>query len=181
MLYAALDALTHAMEALWVRGRSRFTDALAVAAADTILDALPRALEDRDDDLLQRLLEASTAANLACGSSGLGLVHALSSAPLVALPHGYQNGVLLPQVARFNREVLDPAHRHYIDDIDRLYDEVSFAGHFEASQLGRATLDRMLAASDGHPFRTNNARSSSDDELIAILRDTSVAPQEVSL
>jgi alcohol dehydrogenase class IV len=181
MLYAALDALTHAMEALWTRGRSRFTDALAVAAADTLLDALPKALEDRDDETLQRLLDASSAANLACGSSGLGLVHALSSAPAVALPHGYQNGVLLPHVARFNRDVLDPAHRPYLEQIERLYDQVGFAGHFEASQIDEATLDLMLAASVGHPFRTNNARSSSDDELIAILREASMAHKEVPL
>ena len=51
-------------------------------------------------------------ANLACGNSGLGLVHALTSAPDVHLPHGYQNGVLLPHVAAFNRPVLDgPARR----------------------------------------------------------------------
>jgi alcohol dehydrogenase class IV len=181
MLYAALDALTHAMEALWARGRSRFTDALAVAAADTILEALPRALEDRDDDTLQRLLDASSAANLACGSSGLGLVHALSSAPSVALPHGYQNGVLLPHVAQFNRDVLDHAHRHYIENIEQFYDQVGFASYFESGQLNEATLAGMLAAATGHPFRANNARSSSDGELIAILRDAGVAHQEVPL
>ena len=50
--------------------------------------------------------EASAMANLACGNAGLGLVHALTSAPDVHLPHGYQNGVLLPHVAAFNRPAL---------------------------------------------------------------------------
>lgn len=181
MIYAALDALTHAMEALWTRGRSRFTDALAVAAADTIIATLPRALEDRNDNNLQCLLEASCAANLACGNSGLGLVHALSAAPSVALPHGYQNGVLLPHVARFNREVLDPAHRHYIEQIEGLYDRVGFSDQFVADEVNEGAFQLMLAASTGHPFRSNNARSSSDDELIALLRSARVTPREVPL
>ena len=70
MLYAALDALSHALEALWANGASRFTDALASAALALIHRSLPRALESRDDTSLQSLLEASAMANLACGSSG---------------------------------------------------------------------------------------------------------------
>ena len=100
---AALDALSHAVEALSVRGASMFTDALALAAADQLRSVLPRVLEERSDDDLQTLLEASAMANLACGSSGLGLVHALSSATRLRVPHGRANGVLLPWVAAFNR------------------------------------------------------------------------------
>jgi alcohol dehydrogenase len=44
MLCAALDALSHALEALWANGASRFTDALASAAVRLVHDSLPRAL-----------------------------------------------------------------------------------------------------------------------------------------
>lgn len=179
MLYAALDALTHALEALWAQQRTLYTDALAAAAADTILATLPRALDERQDADLQRLLDASCAANLACGNTGLGLVHALSSAPSVRLPHGYQNGALLPHVARFNAPVLDPAHRRYLQAVDQLYDRVGFAGQFAPGELDDATLAAMLTASTAHPFRLNNARPSTDEQVIALLREASATHEEV--
>ena len=85
LVQAALDALSHALEALWAHGATRFTDTLALAAAADIRAALPRAIA-REDDAMQTLMEASAMANLACGNAGLGLVHALTSAPDVHLP-----------------------------------------------------------------------------------------------
>ena len=73
-----------------------------IATAFAAHSALPASLRG-DVDAMQELVEASAMANLACGNSGLGLVHALSSAPDVHLPHGHQNGVLLPHVAAYNR------------------------------------------------------------------------------
>ncbi|PZS10987.1 MAG: hypothetical protein DLM70_00060, partial [Chloroflexi bacterium] len=43
MLYAALDALSHCLEALWARGASTFSDALATRAAGQIHEMLPPA------------------------------------------------------------------------------------------------------------------------------------------
>lgn len=179
MVFAALDALTHAVEALWTRRRSFFTDALAVSAVDTILKVLPLALPGaevgiRRDHLLQQLLEASCAANLACGNAGLGLVHALSSAPSVRLPHGYQNGSLLLHVADFNAQLLDPAHRRYVERIAQLYLEIGFPGQFAAGELDEFSATAMVAASSGHPFRANNIRPSTDGELRSLLSDAQV-------
>ena len=105
MIAAALDALSHALESLWARRATRFTGALALAAAAGDPRVRCPAPSSGDVDAMQELIEASAMANLACGNSGLGLVHALSSAPDVHLAHGYQNGVLLPHVAAFNRDV----------------------------------------------------------------------------
>jgi alcohol dehydrogenase class IV len=169
LVYAALDALSHAMEALWTRGRTLFTDSLAEFATETILADLPQALRKRDPEALQRLLDASCAANLACGNSGLGLIHALDCAPSVHLPHGYQNGALLLHVGEFNREALDPRHRAYLDAIASLYREIGFAGRFKSGDVDADGAAAMISASTGHPFRANNARLSTDDELAALL------------
>ena len=91
--------------------------------------ALPRALAG-DVDAMQELIEASAMANLACGNSGLGLVHALSSAPSVHLPHGYQNGVLLPHVARFNGAGGASS--------TALYAEIGFEARFRPGELSAA-------------------------------------------
>ena len=176
LVFAGLDALTHALESLWSRGRSMFTDACALHAASQILETLPEAVAGQadgrnargeNDEVLQRLLEAASLANLACGNSGLALVHALSSSPAVELPHGLQNGILLPYVAGFNRETLTEAGSELADRIAGLYRSIGFEPRFED---GAAEVEAMIDASRGHVFRDNNARESSDEELRELLQ-----------
>jgi alcohol dehydrogenase class IV len=166
---AALDALSHALEALWARGASAFTDALALRAAHHIYATLPRALDRREPRDLQLLLEASAMANLACGSAELGLVHALSSAVAVRLPHGYQNGVLLPHVAAFNRLELGAEAAAAADGLADLYEAVGFDARFRDRELSPEDVDRMVSAALRHPFRTNNIRAASEADLLGIL------------
>ena len=169
MLEAGLDALSHALEALWAVNASAFTDALAVAAADAICATLARALEHREVDDLQRLLEASAMANLACGNAGLGLIHALSSAAAVHLAHGYQNGVLLPAVAEFNRPALRPVAVAAADRAKGLYDELDLEANFDDGELSAADVDHMVAAALSHDFHANNIRAASEADLRALL------------
>ncbi|GAA4782927.1 ethanolamine utilization ethanol dehydrogenase EutG [Actinomycetospora chlora] len=178
MLYAGLDALSHALETQWARGASPYTRALGLAAAATVIDRLPAALagtgsgrnaEGGHDAVLQDLLDAACAANMACGNSGLTLVHALSTAPSVHLPHGLQNGVLLPHVARFNAEVSEPAVADLVAELPALYDAVGFAARFPAGTVGPDGAAAMVEASTGHPFRRNNRREADDDQLRALL------------
>jgi alcohol dehydrogenase class IV len=169
LLEAGLDALSHALEALWAVNASAFTDALAVAAADAICSTLPRALEHREVDDLQRLLEASAMANLACGNAGLGLIHALSSAAAVHLAHGHQNGVLLPAVAAFNRPALRPLAAAAVDRAESLYGELDFDASFDDGELDASDVDHMVSAALMHDFRANNVRASSEADLRALL------------
>jgi alcohol dehydrogenase class IV len=130
--------------------------------------ALPPALGG-DVDAMQAMIEASAMANLACGNSGLGLVHALTSAVTVHLPHGYQNGVLLPHVAAFNREFVAPAVVTEIDALEPLYREIGFDPRFETGEID---IDAMVAAAMDNPFRENNRRESGEDELRELLAQT---------
>src|SRR5690606_14932418 len=105
--------------------------------------------EGANDAVLQRLLEASTAANLACGNSGLGLVHALSSSVRVSLAHGLQNGVLLPRVGDLNRDAVSAEAADLIDRIPALYEELAFRPVFDRTAVGADEIDSMIAASGG--------------------------------
>jgi alcohol dehydrogenase class IV len=169
MVFAALDSLSHSLEALWTHGASRFTDALARAAADDVFATLPSALAERGETSLQTLLEASAMANLACGSSGLGLVHALSLATAVRLPHGYQNGVLLPAVAAFNYPYLRPDVRARVDRLERLYAEIGVSDRFRAGELDVAGAAAMAAVALASPLHANNVRAATPDDVRAIL------------
>jgi alcohol dehydrogenase class IV len=169
MIYAALDALSHAIEALWAKKASPFTDTLAYGAADQIHNALPRALESRQPEDLQTLLEASAMANLACGSSELGLVHALSLSTAVHLPHGYQNAVLMPHVADFNRSVMSGRAQAEVDRIMPLYERIGFDAHFRPNELDRDQAESMVQVALAAPLSANNLRQATADQLRDIL------------
>jgi alcohol dehydrogenase class IV len=183
LVHSALDALSHALEALWARGASYFTTATAIPAARSIIERLPAAATGADDgssaagandDVLQELLEASCAANMACGNSGLALVHALSSSPSVRVPHGLQNAVLLPHVARFNAPLLTPEACALLPLVEHLYDELGLVASFAVldAHCAAGTVDgrRMLEASLHNPFRANNLRPTTDADLVDLLR-----------
>jgi alcohol dehydrogenase class IV len=174
---AALDALSHAVEALSVRGATTFTDALAVAAAGHLRRVLPRVLEARSDDDLQTLLEASAMANLACGSSGLGLVHALSSSTRLHVPHGRANGVLLPWVADFNRPALRPEALAEAERIRPLYEQIGFAPMFRPGELDGDVVRSVVAVALASPLHLNNARHGEAGELEAILAGATPAAE----
>jgi alcohol dehydrogenase class IV len=168
LIFAALDALSHAYEALWARGASRFTDAMALAAAPLIRDHLPAALE-HSDEALQTLLEASAMANLAGGNARLALIHALTSAPDVHLPHGYQNGVLLPHVAAFNEPLLSDPARREIDHLPDLLAKVGFEPRFAPGELDDEGAASMVAAALQNPFTANNLRAADESDLRNLL------------
>jgi alcohol dehydrogenase class IV len=183
MLYAGLDALSHSLEPQWSRRGSWFTSLLGKSAARAIIASLPAAvagvssganMSGANDATLQQLLEASCAANMACGNSGLALVHALSGAPSVHLAHGRQNGILLPHVARFNDAVSDGATRALVAELADLYRTLEFEAAYPASSTGSGAAAAMVLASTGHPFRVNNRRESADEELFGLLEEAGV-------
>jgi alcohol dehydrogenase class IV len=162
---AAVDALSHGFEALWAKGATRFSDDDALASIRLICSIMPRALTERRPDDLQALLEASTMANFACGNAGLGLVHALSSATTIRVPHGRQNGIFLPIVAEYNRSVVSAATAVEIERLTPLYRLTNIPTTFEPGELGPNAVDLICEAAMKSPFRLNNARDASADEL----------------
>lgn len=180
VLYSGLDALSHGIESLWAKRASSFTRTIAYASAQSVFELLPAVLEGvesgansdgRNDGRLQALLEAATAANLACGNSGMGLSHALAAAPQVHLPHGRRTGLMLPHVAEFNRPAIDDARTlRLLAQIEPFFERIGFEASFPEGSAGPEELEAMVVASAGHPFRSNNIREASDDEIRSLLR-----------
>lgn len=168
LVYAGLDALSHALESLWVRGSSRFSEPLAVEAAQLVVKALPGALR-REPEAMQTLIEASAMANAACGNSGLGLIHALSSSYAAPLAHGYENGVLLPVVARFNHDHISPAGRSLVAEAEQLYDEIGFQPRFADGEVDHEMARRMAEAAMENSFHANNRRLAEQEEILQLL------------
>ena len=105
-LVAGMDALAHALDALWSVGATPYSDALAVTSAASIFDMLPRAALTGDLAARQAMLEASAAANIATGTALPGLAHVLSQ-PLgrYHMSHGLATGIMLPYTMEYNLPV----------------------------------------------------------------------------
>lgn len=149
---SAVDALTHAVEAMFTEFATPLTDGLATTAIGMLMRVVPEAIGARHPEACADNLLASAIANMACGNARLGLAHALSL-PLEArlgVPHGLGVGVLLPHVLAFNAPAAPAKVRMMatamgltaggndtetlagvIAALRRLYDEIGFPHHFD--------------------------------------------------
>ncbi|GAA4810202.1 maleylacetate reductase [Streptomyces ziwulingensis] len=102
---SALNALAHAVEALWAPDATAVSDAFATEACTGILDALPAVLA-RPDGLADRarLQQAAWLAGLCLGQTRMGLHHQLAHAlgGTFDLPHAALHALLLPHVLAYN-------------------------------------------------------------------------------
>lgn len=99
-----MDALTHAIEAYSNRLRNDLSDGLALYAIRLVLDYLPRAFADgNDEQAREHMHNAATIAGLAFGNSQTGLSHALghSFGALFRVPHGRAVSLFLPYVIEY--------------------------------------------------------------------------------
>ena len=100
---SGLDALSHALEAIWNRHANPVSDALAVAAARAILATLPALCRAPGDLALREAMAvAALQAGLAFSNTRTALAHSMSYPMTLrhGLPHGIACSFTLPQVAR---------------------------------------------------------------------------------
>jgi alcohol dehydrogenase len=157
-LVAGMDALAHALDALWSVGATEFSDGLATEAAATIIRDLPVAALTGDLNAKQRMLEASSIANMALGIALPGLAHVLSQ-PLgrLHLSHGLATGIMLPYAMEFNL----PVAAHKIAPVARLLGDEG-----TDRELAEALLERLWDLMDEVGFPTClDPEVVTDDEL----------------
>ena len=95
----ALDALSHALEAIWNRHANPVSDALALSAARQVIRTLPTCLRDpRELRWREALALASLQAGMAFSQTRTALAHALSYDVTLRhrLPHGLAVALWLP-------------------------------------------------------------------------------------
>jgi alcohol dehydrogenase len=104
-VHGGLDALSHAMEAIWNKNHNPVSDAFALEAIASIIENLP-ALRREPQNLALRsaLLCASLCAGMAFSATRTALAHSISY-PLTAhlgLSHGLACALPLPLLIEFN-------------------------------------------------------------------------------
>lgn len=149
----AVDALTHALEALVSIMSSDYTDGLALEAIRLIFEALPEAIKNGSNVVWRhKLHNAACLAGMAIGNASVGVNHALahSLGAKFDIPHGRANGVFLLSTLEYNSKVPRKITPH------------STHTHFVAPKK-YARAARFLGLADKHPEMT-------DEELCVLLR-----------
>jgi alcohol dehydrogenase class IV len=196
---SGIDAMTHALEAFVSRRATWLTDALAVPSFRTLFHELPGSIDPsgRDVVVLERLQLAASAANLACGNAGLGLVHGLNKGITYifhtqhyqSVPYGMLHSILLPWVIEFNipaalerfarlAELMGVERDGRSDEsvaregVDRMRDWLRRLGGPQRLPWDRCTeqdVRDILDETLGRPMAKDNPRASAGDDLAQIV------------
>lgn len=104
-IYSGLDALSHAMEAIWNKNHNPVSDTFGLKAIELVREHLPELRQDPGNiDLRTFLLRASLFAGLAFSNTKTALAHSISY-PLTAhfgLPHGLACSLPLSHLIELN-------------------------------------------------------------------------------
>jgi alcohol dehydrogenase class IV len=121
---SGLNAMAHAVEALYAPDRNPLTNAMAEAALKALIDALPE-IHDRADDVEARTkaLWGAWLSGCCLGVTTMGLHHKLchTLGGTAGLPHAETHAVLLSHALDYNLSFAPEAHRTLIrlcDDPD---------------------------------------------------------------
>ena len=156
-----MDALAHALDAIWSMGATQFSDGLATESAATIFESLPTAALTGDLTAKQRMLEASTIANMAPGPPCRAWLHVLSQ-PLgrLHLSHGLATGIMLPYAMEFNIPVAARRSRPLPGSLGEVGDD---------RELAEALLYRLWDLMESVGFPTTLDPAVVTDEEIPVL------------
>ena len=188
-VWSGLDALTHAVESLCTNLSTPLTDAIALRAIQMMFMSLaPAAFTDSTAARSKQLL-ASTMANIACGNSKLGLVHAFSF-PFgnLHIPHGLACGLMLPFVMEYNLphakekfaqmaatigekadQPADALADRAIERVKKLYVELGFPTCVTEGQVPRERLDQVVKEAAGASQMRFNVRKANEKDLLWIM------------
>ena len=102
-----MDALTHAIEGYITKSRNIMSQMFSMKAIQLIYDNLAKAVNDKDQDAINKVGLGQYIAGMAFSNVGLGIVHSMAHqlGAVYDTPHGLANAILLPTVMEFNGEV----------------------------------------------------------------------------
>jgi len=144
IIQSAVDALAHAIEAYTSTIASPFTAMQSLKAVDLIIRYLPKAVDTRSIEFLEKLSIASIAASMAFSNASLGAEHALahSLGGHFDMRHGVIHPILLTAVMRFNLDYAEDK----LADIGRVVLDGTAGSPRETALAGIARLDEFFGS-----------------------------------
>lgn len=177
-----LDALSHALEALWSTGSNPISDSLGLDAAARILASLERAFLDGDDKEARREMSlASMLAGIAFGQTKTAGVHAVSF-PLThhhGVSHGTACAMVLAPFLRLNMAAKSVERkldvlavslglhtaRDVTEKVEALVQSVGVPLSLGDVGIGKRDWPRIVEESLSHPNMGNNPVPVHEDTL----------------
>ncbi len=116
-----MDALTHAVEGYITKAHNTMSDMFHMEAIKLIFKYLPSAVNERNEEAIEKMGLAQYIAGMGFSNVGLGIVHSMAHqlGAVYDTPHGVANAILLPTVMRFNGEVCADRFREILVNIGR--------------------------------------------------------------
>ena len=111
-----MDALTHAIEGYITKSRNIMSQMFSLEAIRLIYDNLKKAVNDKDQDAINKVGLGQYIAGMAFSNVGLGIVHSMAHqlGAVYDTPHGLANAILLPTVMEFNGETSYEEYRQIL-------------------------------------------------------------------
>jgi alcohol dehydrogenase class IV len=168
---SAMNALAHALEALYTPLANPVTSMAALRAASLLAEGIGAEPPDREALALGALL-----AGYASGSTGIAVHHALCQTIVrtAGTPHAQTNAVMLPHSVRLMASRAPEAVRAFTEalaprDVAEL---TALCGHTRLGTLGveEQQLREVAEAVANHPYLANTPDPPDRDELLATLR-----------
>ncbi|MCF8110852.1 MAG: aldehyde dehydrogenase family protein [Desulfobacteraceae bacterium] len=148
----AMDAMTHAVEALTSTMSNPICDGHALQAIRLIRENLPKVMANPQDEQARCNMQmAATTAGWAFGIAQVGLAHSMAHTlgMLANIPHGAACGIVLPAVMRFN---VDFAEEKLALAAQALGVSIGSMEKRDAALAGVDALEKLMKNS-GHPMR----------------------------
>jgi len=169
---SAMNALAHALEALYTPLANPVTTMAALRAASLLAAGISADPPDREALALGAVL-----AGYASGSTGIAIHHAICQTLVreTGTPHAETNAVMLPHSARFMEPRAPEALAAFRDALDShsLPGLAALSGHTTLSALGvsEQQLTRVAGLVTEHPLVANTPQPPGEAELLQLLRE----------
>ena len=152
---SAMDAMTHAVEAMSSTMSNPLCDGLALQAIRLINENLPLVVDDGHNEKARLNMQiAATSAGFAFTVAQVGLAHGMahSVGSLHHVPHGTACGIILPKVMRFNVE-------HVASKLAQVAQalgiNISSLNEHEAALAAADAIEKLMEQV-GHPLRLSD-------------------------
>jgi maleylacetate reductase len=177
----AMNALAHAAEAMYVKGKNDGADRDAREAATRIAASLPAVVADgKALGPRKTLLRGASLAGSALASAGMGLGHAMAQAlgGRYGLAHGAMNAITLPLALRFNSSVVAAEIDSFgdamgTDDAIGKVESLARLGGFGRLRdfgIPEDELEAVAKLAAERPAAKANPRPATAEEITALLR-----------
>jgi alcohol dehydrogenase class IV len=177
-----MNALAHCVEIVWSTTRTPEAEAVALAGASRIVDALPRVVEHPDDvEARSRMFEGAALGGRCLQNGTMGIHHGLAQlvGGRTGIPHGLANAIILPHAIRYNEpavpdEIARIGEAIGADDpagaLTELIERMGLPTQLSACGVTEDDLDAVARLSQSNFGIQSNPRPVSEDEAREVLQ-----------